>query len=262
MYGKPGLFLLMVAWFGLLPCPTVISADQPTTPPAAAPPARSVQDSGKPKFIRVAFTDFPPWSFKDSSGQQKGILVDYFHDLSESVGIPLKVETVPISRLHHFLSHGKLDLFVARIAEKGYDCCLPLDKVFDIETVIIGRKSGPTWTPSPSGDSSICRTGLSGYSIPGYRMFDANNLQTCARMVAGNRLEFMIGERFSLHKILSDQPPEIRNALANPVVWQKTELHLFISRQLDQSSAGPSLRKALSQLKESNYIARYMDSKF
>lgn len=252
MYGKPGLFLLMVAWFGLLNCPTAI---------VAAPPVTSVQNPGKPEFIRVAFTDFPPWSFKDSSGKQKGILVDFFHDLSESVGIPLKVETVPISRLHHFLSHGKLDLFVARVAEKGYDCCLPLDKVFDVETVIIGRKSGPPWTPSPNGDSSICRTGLSGYSVPGYRMFDASNLQTCVRMVVGNRLDYMIGERFSVKKVLSDQPSEIRNAFANPVVWQKTGLHLFISRQLDQSSVGPSVRKALLQLKVSDYIARYLDSK-
>lgn len=244
MDGKPGLILLMLAWFGLLMGPQVRGAEQP-----------------KPEFIRVAFTDFPPWSFKDSSGQQKGILVDFFQDLSQSLGIPLKVETVPISRLHHFLSHGKLDLFVARIADKGYDCCLPVDKVFDIETVIIGRKSGEPWTPSPVGSPSICRTGLSGYNVPAYRMFDASNLQTCVRMVAGNRLEYMIGERFSLHKILSNQPVEIRNAFANPVVWQKTELHLFISRQLDQSSLGPSLRKALIQLKLSNYIARYMDTK-
>lgn len=244
MYGKPGLFLLMVAWFGFLSGPTARGAEQP-----------------KPEFIRVAFTDFPPWSFKDASGQQKGILVDFFHDLSQSVGVPLKVETVPISRLHHFLNHGKLDLFVARMTEKGYDCCLPLDKVFDIETVIIGRKSGQPWTPTPTGTPSICRTGLSGYSVPAYRMFDASNLQTCVRMVVGNRLEYMIGERYSLQKILSEQPPEVRNAVANPVVWQKTGLHLFISRQLDQSSLGPAVRKAFFQLKANNYIARYMDTK-
>jgi hypothetical protein len=232
----------MIAWFGFLMGQTVRGADQP-----------------KPESIRVAFTDFPPWSYKDSSGQQKGILVDFFQDLSQSVGIPLRVETVPISRLHHFLSHGKLDLFVARMAEKGYDCCLPLDKVFDIETVIIGRKSAEPWTPSPSGTPSICRTGLSGYSVPAYRMFDASNLQTCVRMVVGNRLEYMIGERYSLQKILSEQPPEIRNAFASPVVWQKTGLHLFISRQLDQSSVGPALRKAFFQLKVNTYIARYMD---
>jgi ABC-type amino acid transport substrate-binding protein len=151
MYEKPGLFLLMLACFGLLNCPAVHGADQASTRPSSSPAVTSAQKPGKPEFIRVAFTDFPPWSFKDSSGKQKGILVDFFHDLAESVGLPLKVETVPISRLHHFLSHGKLDLFVARMAEKGYDCCLPLDKVFDIETVIIGRKSGPPWTPSPSG---------------------------------------------------------------------------------------------------------------
>jgi hypothetical protein len=71
----------------------------------------------------------------------------------------------------------------------------------------------------------------------------------------------MIGERFSINTILSDQPSEIRNTLATPVVWQKTGLHLFISRQLDQSSVGPSLRKALFQLKPGNYIARYLDHK-
>jgi len=257
MHGKPSLFLLMFSGFVLCQSPRVVDNGEAS----ADVSVKSGPVLNKPEFIRVAFAEFPPWSFQDTNGQQKGILVDFFSDLSESIGIPLKVEIVRISRLHHFLSHGKLDLFVARMTDQAYDCCRPLYKVFDIETVIIGRKSGPPWTPSPHGEPVICRTGLSGYSVPGFRMFDAGNLNTCMRMVKGHRLDYMVGERYSLQKVLSEQPPEIRNSFANPVVWQKAELHLFISKQLDQSSVGSSIHKALLKLNVSNYITRYLEKK-
>lgn len=216
---------------------------------------------GKPAFVRVAFTHFPPWSYKDLNGQHRGILVDFFKDLSQEIGVPLKVEDVPIARLHHSQSQGKIDLFVSRAPEKELNCCLSLGKAFESETVIIGRISGPQWDNRSTAEHNICRTGLSGYNISGFRMFDANNLETCIRMVARNRVPFLVGERQSLNKLLQEQPPEIRSLFNSPLVVEKKDLHFFITRHLDQSSLGPEIRKALIQLKLTDYIRRYSDSK-
>ncbi len=187
--------------------------------------------------------------------------MDFFQDLSKDISLPLKIEDVPIARLHHSLSHGKLDLFVSRLPDKEYDCCLSLGKAFETESVIIGRKAGPPWENPSKTEYSICRTGLSGYHIPGFHMFDANSLDTCVRMVARNRIPFLIGERFSLQKVLQMQAAEIRNLFSPPVVVEKKEFHFFISKHLDRSSFGPALRKAISQRKLSDYISRHSDSK-
>ncbi len=246
---------LLIAAAGLMPF-ILFANTQPGKTPAPVPTSQP-----QPAFIRVAFTNFPPWCYKDDKDQYQGILVDFFQDLSQDINLPLKVEDVPIARLHHSLSHGKLDLFVSRIPEKDFDCCLSLGKAFDTESVVIGRKSGPPWEIPPKAQYGICRTGLSGYIVPGCSMFDANSLDTCVRMVARNRIPFLIGERFSLQKVLQKEPPEIRNLFSPAVVVEKKEFHFFINKHLDQSSFGPALRKAIAQRKLMDYISRHSDSK-
>jgi ABC-type amino acid transport substrate-binding protein len=217
--------------------------------------------AGAPAFARVAFTNFPPWCFKDQNGRYQGILVDFLRDLSQDAGLTLREEDVPIARLHHSLSHGKLDLFVSKMPEGGFNCCASLGKAFDSEVVILGKNSGPGWDVNRTAGINICRTGLSGYNIPGFRMFDADSLDTCVRMVTHDRLPFVIGERHSMTMTMQRQKPEVSRLFSAPQVVEKKEFHLFISHSLDQTAFGPMIRKALLQRKISDYISRYLDSK-
>ncbi|HYX33070.1 MAG TPA: transporter substrate-binding domain-containing protein [Oligoflexus sp.] len=222
--------------------------------------ADTVTPSPALPVARVSFTNFPPWCVKGSNGQYQGIIVDYLRDLAKDVNLGLREEVVPIARLHHSLSHGKIDLFFSRVPDKGFDCCTSLGKAFDSEIIILGRKSGPEWNKN-TDVHSICRTGLSGYSIPGFRMFDADSLETCIRMVSRDRLPFLMGERLSLSQTLQAQTAEVIALFAAPQVVETRKFHFFITKALDQTTFGPLIRKATAQRKLTDYISRYADTK-
>lgn len=209
-----------------------------------------------PNTARVAFTKFPPWSFKNSDGQYVGILVDYIRDLARIAGVALREEDIPIARLHHSFLQGKLDLFFAH--HTSLDCCVAIDKAYDGETIVIGRKKGPLFDLSNQGHS-ICRTGLSGYEVPGFRMFDADSLETCIRMVARDRLPFLVGERMSLLKVLQSHPRETHGLFAEPVVVEKRAIYLYLSKAIDSTPSGQALRKAAQERKIGEYMNRYME---
>lgn len=212
-------------------------------------------------IARVSFTTFPPWSFKDRAGRYTGVLVEYLRDLAKDVGLALREEDVPIARLHHSLRQGKVDLFFSKVPESGFDCCVSLGKALESETVVLGRKNGPAWDASRPAGHSICRTGLSGYQIPGFRMFDADSLATCVRMVSRDRLPFLIGERHSLTRSLLAETSDVSSLFATPLVVDKQEFHFFVSRALDQTSFGPLIRKAITHRKLIDYINRFAEAK-
>jgi ABC-type amino acid transport substrate-binding protein/exonuclease VII small subunit len=210
-----------------------------------------------PRVARVSYTKFPPWAYKNEKGQFVGILVDYIRDLAREAHLTLKEDEIPIARLHHSLARGKLDIFFAQTPEKDLPCCVSLGATHSSEIVIIGRKKGPDWDPHSKVRHSICRTGLSGYQVPGFHMFDADGPETCVRMVSRDRLPFLIGERYSALKIVHEQLRGAADLFADPVVVEKTPIHLYISKSLDRSSYGPALRKAARELKLNDYIMRY-----
>lgn len=210
---------------------------------------------------RVAFTSFPPWTFKNQGGQYAGILVDYLRDVAKDINLSLKEEDIPIARLHHSMRQGRLDLFFTKAAFQPLECCASLGKSFDSETVILRLKQGPAWNAAHPGDSSICRVGLSGYSVAGFKMYDADSPETCIRMVLRGRLPYLIGERYSLTSVLQSQSKSIVDNFAEPIVLDLQQYDLFITKSLDQSSYGPLLRKAIEQRKLSDYMSRYLAPK-
>jgi polar amino acid transport system substrate-binding protein len=57
--------------------------------------------------------DYPPFGFRDPSGQIIGLEVDLARDIADRIGVPLKLMSVAASSRMQFLQQGSIDLIVA-----------------------------------------------------------------------------------------------------------------------------------------------------
>ncbi|HYX37164.1 MAG TPA: hypothetical protein VE954_29020 [Oligoflexus sp.] len=204
----------------------------------------------------LALTQIPPWSFKNVD-QYQGMAVDYLRDIARDVRLPIIEVEIPLGRMPYIMTRGKPDIFFARSPEVPFDCCVSLGKVFAEQTVVRGRKTGPVWDIGNRQGLEICRTGLSGYDQPGFRMYDAGSLDVCVRMVASNRLPFLIGERYVVREVLRSSGPVISSLFGLSIVVATRPVHFYISHALNKSSFGPAMRKAVAERKMLEYINRY-----
>jgi polar amino acid transport system substrate-binding protein len=60
--------------------------------------------------------DYPPFGFRDPSGQIIGLEVDLARDIADRIGVPLKLMSVAASSRMQFLRQGSIDLIIATMS--------------------------------------------------------------------------------------------------------------------------------------------------
>ena len=60
--------------------------------------------------------DYPPFGFRDSTGQIVGLEVDLARDIADRIGVPLKLMSVAASSRMQFLQQGAIDLVIATMS--------------------------------------------------------------------------------------------------------------------------------------------------
>lgn len=60
--------------------------------------------------------DYPPFGFRDRSGQIVGLEVDLARDIADRIGVPLKLMAVSASSRMQFLQQGNIDMIIATMA--------------------------------------------------------------------------------------------------------------------------------------------------
>ena len=60
--------------------------------------------------------DYPPFGFRDASGQIVGLEVDLARDIADRIGVPLKLMSVSASSRIQFLQQGDIDMIIATMA--------------------------------------------------------------------------------------------------------------------------------------------------
>ena len=63
--------------------------------------------------------DYPPFGFRDPSGQIIGLEVELARDIADRIGVPLKLMSVAASSRMQFLRQGSIDLIVATMSATG-----------------------------------------------------------------------------------------------------------------------------------------------
>jgi polar amino acid transport system substrate-binding protein len=60
--------------------------------------------------------DYPPFSFRDPSGELTGLEVDLAKDVAQRLGVQLQLKSVDATNRLQFLHGGKVDLIIASMA--------------------------------------------------------------------------------------------------------------------------------------------------
>lgn len=190
---------------------------------------------GADRSLTVGYVDFPPYQFRNASGQPDGRFVELTRKVAREAGYDLKFVYLPTARVYYYLESGAIDLWqgFADNPELG-------DRVLESDTNPL-RVAYGVWylsdTPEPDhfndlyGQTLITITGYNYAGLATYlshtdhiRAINTNNHRSALEMLARGRGEYLLDYQEPVLNLLMEEP--VRGIRFTPM-WVRDAAWLF-----------------------------------
>lgn len=74
--------------------------------------ALAIQPASEPVKLRIAYVEFPPYTYQDNQGDPAGTFIDITRQVAKEAGYQPEFVYLPISRAYLYLASGKVDIWV------------------------------------------------------------------------------------------------------------------------------------------------------
>lgn len=161
--------------------------------------------------LRVGTVLLPPWGYFDAQGNPRGILFEIANAIAEDLGMPYRNEVLPAARLLRDLDKNRIDFTIIYRTPNSERIGVPIAKVYSgIQNIVIGRKGLDVLDYDRLRRHTIAvpRGGKFGEpfdSDPGLNRIISNEYMHSIRLLAGERVETVVGSRQTLFYCAAQQ---------------------------------------------------------
>lgn len=226
--------------------------------------------SAEPMTI-VYFENFPPYSWKNERGQMEGIFIDIANEiLTKDLGIPIKHEGYPWTRAQNLVKEGKADAFitVATITRKKYTEVSGEPFLVSPISIFINKYS-PKFEEIKKIKviNDLKRFEVLDYLGNGWgdeKLKDINrtkavNLNNAFLMLENGRGDLIATDGLVAKFVLSGMILKNNSILELPIVLDKVEMSLCISKTSKFKSIIPNFDKKISVFKKKGGIDKILE---
>ncbi len=190
---------------------------------------------GEDRILKVGYIDFPPYQFRNATGEPDGRFIRLTRQVAEEAGYELEFLYLPAARVYHYLESGNIDVW------QGFSGNPALgEQVMESRTVPIRVAYGVWYLSSTAqprhfqdlyGNTLIT---ITGYNYAGLTRYFSHTKTLRAVSTADHRSALEMLERGRGEYLLNYQEPVLNLLLAEPVpgirftpMWVRDAAWLF-----------------------------------
>ncbi len=180
-------------------------------------------DDQKP-LLRTAYTEFPPFEYRDPNGQPAGRFVELTRRVAEEAGYDLAFIHLPVSRVYLYLSTGRIDFWPGMTRIPALAPYVVTSRSRPVQAQLnawsLANRPALEHFDELQGHTLIL---ISGYTYgglaellnqdPGLRIAEAPNHEAAINMLARGRGDYLLGYRHPVESLLERIPaPPLRQS--------------------------------------------------
>lgn len=213
--------------------------------------------------LRAAVFDFRPLSYYNKDDELTGVLPDFIELLSRDMGVNIKMERIPYSRMLKRLNLGESDFGIFFHSEETRHIVESLVKIDQIDIVVVGRKGTEINRYDDMNDLRIAiPRGIildnSFDSDQSLNVTKVRDYQSAVRLLVGGRVDAIVGPQSTLLNNMANVNSN-NITLGTPYrLWTK-EVWLRFSRRSQNSNLKARLIQSTEKLVKQGHYKRIFD---